>query len=334
MDDCMGPRYLDPETDDELGLAAESRPTLTYFANSSVMEYASERFGETVGLGSYDAHAMKSLYGRVLETFDAEAPTGMPTDQQEAFASRMGSQLSDLDYVYRSDGPFDGQTFAKPMHYTELARRMKLFDTSRCRDATEQEKATAQWRIVHGKVCASAPRDHAAWMDFENGPSQPNAADDSAFVRTSATAATGASQVRWFYRYGTGFNAHMHTNHSDAGADAYEVTRNTIEKFDANYPWRYFRRKNREFFTPSLPSAASSGTFERLRAYHWNAASRNAFYRTLGKAPFDEIAESDDWHRPMLMAETEMFKALARTILAPEPGQYGSMNAQPSIATA
>lgn len=67
-DTCMGPRYLDPETDDELGRGGESRPGILYFANTSTMEYQIERAAETVGLGRYDQHAMKALYGRVLET--------------------------------------------------------------------------------------------------------------------------------------------------------------------------------------------------------------------------------------------------------------------------
>ena len=50
----MGPRYIDPETADELGTAGEARPGILYFANTSTMEYQLERFGETVGLGSYD----------------------------------------------------------------------------------------------------------------------------------------------------------------------------------------------------------------------------------------------------------------------------------------
>ncbi len=53
-DTCMGPRYLDPPTSDEQGLAGEPRPGIDYFGNTSTMEYQIERGGETVGLGTYD----------------------------------------------------------------------------------------------------------------------------------------------------------------------------------------------------------------------------------------------------------------------------------------
>lgn len=323
-DHCMGPRYLDPETDDEQGFGGEPRPGINYFAQTSVMEYPLERFGETMGLGSYDSHAMKALYGRVLETFDDENHGGFTRAEQNTFAPRLETQLTEQDRVVRKSAPFQGQEFAKPTHYTELSRLMRVFDPSRCREATPEEKAQAGWRIVHGKVCAPPPRDHAAWADFEDGLTNPESPGSEApDWRTRAGTKTGELAVRWFYRYGTSGNSYYHTSHSDAGADPYEVTVNTIRRFDGNYAWQYFRRQNREYFYPGLPSAASNNTFERLRAYHWNVANRTAFYQGFGPANFEEIANSDDWHRPLLMAETEMFNAMARTILTPEPGDYG-----------
>lgn len=333
-DTCMGPRYLDPETLDERGMGSESRPGITYFGQSSVMEYASERFGETIGLGQYDLHAMKSLYGRVLETLDDSAHGGMPLDEQMAFAPRMMSQLGEQDRVTRSDGWPLNQKFPKPTHYTELARKMAVFDPARCREATPEEKEAAGWRLVHGKVCAPAPRDHGAWEDFEHANVWDGWDDAEApYMRTKAGTGLGESKVRWFYRYGATRNSYFHTQASDAGADPYEVTTNAIELFDARYPWTYFRHKNREFFSPSLPMVASSRTFDLLRAYHWNAANRNAFYRSFGEGTFQAISESDDWHRPTLVAETEMFNALARYILSPEPGSYGPWQEQPVDST-
>ncbi|MEJ7732961.1 MAG: hypothetical protein WKG00_27665 [Polyangiaceae bacterium] len=330
----MGPRYLDPETDDEQGFGGEPRPGINYFAQTSVMEYPLERFGETLGLGSYDAHAMKALYGRVLETFDDDSHGGFTRAEQNIFAPRLESQLGEQDRVVRSTAPFVGQEFAKPTHYTELARMIRVFDPARCRDATPEEKVQGGWRIVHGKVCGQAPRDHAAWMDFEDGPTNPEVAGSEApDWRTRAGARTGELAVRWMYRYGTTSNSYFHTSLSDAGADPYEVTVNTIRRFESNYPWTYFRRQNREYFYPGLPSAASNGTFERLRAYHWNVANRSAFYMGFGQATYDEIAGSDDWHRPLVMAETEMFNALARSLLTPEPGDYGRMATQPISGT-
>lgn len=324
-DHCMGPRYLDPSTDDEQGLADESRPGIDYFGQTSVMEYSLERFGETVGLGQYDAQAMKALYGRVLETFDDAAHGGFSPKDQAAFAPRLESQLADEDRVVRSSAPFVGQSFAKPTHYTEVARLMKVFDPARCRDATDEEKQIAGFRLVHGKVCAPPPKDHAAWIDFEDGPTQPSVPSSVApAVRTRAGTATGEGAVRWFYRYGSTDNAYFHTNPGDAGADPYEVTVNAVRRFRAVYPWAYFRRQDREYDYASLPSSVAHSTMERLRSYHWSVANRTALYKTFGDATYAEIAGADDWHRPSLMAEHEMFSAFAEMLLMPEPGDYAA----------
>lgn len=325
-DHCMGPRYLDPHTDDEKGMADEPRPSIEYFGQTSVMEYPGERFGETVGLGQYDSHAMKALYGRVLETFDDPDHGGLDERAQRTFAPRMESQLTEQDRVVRSTPPFQNQRFAKPTHYTELARQMKVFDPARCRDATPEEKDLAQWRLVHGKVCAPAPRGHAAWIDFEDSETQAPGSDTFAPAwKTKEGTRTGENMVRWFYRYGT-TDSYFHTAASDSGADPYEVTVNTIRKFDSMYPWTYFRRGNREYFSETLPFSIANGTLERLRSYHWQVASRNAFYRTFGEATFNEIANSDDWHRPLIVAETEAFNTLARVMLMPQVGDYAQMS--------
>jgi hypothetical protein len=327
-DTCMGPRYLDPETDDEQGMADESRPGVLYFGNSSVMEYQIERFGETVGLGTYDQHVMNALYGRVLETFDDEAHGGLDPEAQKTFAPRLESQLADEDRVTRSN-PKLGGVAAWPTHYTEVARGMKIFDAARdCRDATAEEKAIGEWRIVHGKVCAPPPRDHAAWRDFQSD-ALPGNSGEAPFWHTRKDAKTGGDQVRWFYRWGTSHNSYFHVNDSDAGADPYEVTVNTVRKFDIGYPFGYFRRQNREYQFQNIPAQVADRYFERIRSYHWLVANSTAYYRQFGKQAFDEIASEDDWHRPGLVAETEMFNFLTRAALMPEPGAYAAGEKRP-----
>jgi hypothetical protein len=325
-DTCMGPRYLDPETKDERGQAAEPRPSLIYFANTSVMEYQIERFGETVGLGTYDQHVMNALYGRVLETMDDDQHGGLKYADQKAFAPRMESQLGEQDRVQRAHPSFGYAAW--PTHYTEVARMMKVFDPARdCRDATDEEKARAEWRIVHGKVCAPPPRDHAAWQDFLSDE-LPSSQSLAPYWHTDQKAKTG-QRVRWFYRWGTNHNSYFHTNDSDAGADPYEVTVYTARKFDVGYPWSYFRRQNREYYYAGIPAQVADRYFERIRSFHWLVANSTAFYRSFGSSVYDEIAKDDDWHRPYLVAETEMFNFLVRSVLMPEPGDYASVGTPP-----
>lgn len=320
-DTCMGPRYLDGETADEHGMANESRPGISYFASTSTMEYQWERFGETAGLGTYDLFAMNALYGRVLETMDDRQ---IPVNEQETFGTRMRSQLNEHDEIIRTSSYGGGTAFPQPVHYTELARRMKVFDPGRdCRDATDEEKAIGKWRIVHGKVCSPAPRDHAAWQDFQSGPTWSDANSSAPLWHTPKDKLGLNGAVRWFYRWGSTNNSYMHTNPSDAGADPYEVAVAVRQKFEAMYPFGYFRRHNREYAWWNVPGAVAETYFDRERSFHWHAATKTAQYmRTFGEATYNQMAQDDDYLRPYLMSGTEAFNMLYRSVVMPQPGPF------------
>jgi len=310
-DTCMGPRYLDPMTTDEQGLAGESRPGIDYFGNTSIMEYAIERGGESVGLGTYDQHAMKSLYGRVLETFDDR---DMPLSEQPRFALKNLSQLQERDFVLHGN--------AYRAHYTTTAREAKVFDDARdCRPATDQEKAENAWRVVHGKVCAPPPKDHWAWEDFQTGKAE---VADIELVKWHAVDVDAKDRVRWNYRYGEQYGAggYMHTVMQDAGADIYELTQNLTRSFELRYPWQYFRRGDREWIDEFIPRSVTATYFSRLRAYHWQIALDLARSSTSKTALTD-----DDDERPSAMAQADIFAFLQRAALTPEPGDYASQPA-------
>jgi len=303
-DSCMGPRYLDPMTKDEQGIAGESRPGIDYFANTSTMEYQIERGGESVGLGNYDQHAMKVLYGRVLETFDDRV---IPTSEQTNFALKNYTQLQERDLVLNGNEVFT--------HYTTTARLMKVFDPARdCRPATDEEKKANGWRIVHGKVCAPPPKDHWSFDDFESG-SMP--AIDLPLVKWHAKDVDGKDRVRWNYRFGEQYGAggYMHTTMMDAGADVYELTQNLTRSFDLRYPFAYFRRGDREWADEFLPQSTSSSYFSRLRAYHWQIAL------DLARGGAADL-KSDNGLRPYVMAQSDIFAFIQKAALMPEPGDY------------
>ncbi len=322
-DTCMGPRYLDPETDDELGQGDEPRPGINYFGHTSTMEYQNTRFFESVGLGQYDVMAMGALYGQVLQTFDPELFT---EGVQQNFEPLLRTQLSEDNLVATTTGGLEGR------HYTTLARDTKLISAQRCRKATSEERELGEWRIVHGKVCAPPSKDFAHWDDFVD-TSEPNAprANSTRKLRVpSASKTPGAGNVRWPYRWGADImNSYLHVNPFDSGADQYEVTVETIKKNDFNYPFIYFRRGRREWTDQRLPSYTSRLFYERLRSYHWGTTFVNTFYQELldqeprFSAAIADIRNSDDELRPSLLATTEMLQAIMKTFLSPEPGEYG-----------
>jgi hypothetical protein len=253
----------------------------------------------------------------------------MQPQLQVEFSPRNASQLIDdhLAFVPNSSGGGSIQS----IHYTEEARRLQLFDASRCRDATSSEAEHATWRIVHGKVCTPPPKDYAFWHDMQ----------DSAFLGgwsvpklTVRNGMPGAGNVRWPYWWGATTNSYSHTNSNDAGADIYELTVETVRKFQYSYPFQYFRRGRRDWFYPSVPSRTAGAFFERLRAYHWGIAITNASLRTFGEAQFEAAAQDDNFWRPYLLAEAEMFDSIAQALVSPQIGTYRpAPNFTPSDST-
>ncbi|MBX3209521.1 MAG: hypothetical protein KF764_31090 [Labilithrix sp.] len=316
---CMGPRYLDPMTDDEAGRGSEPRPGIEYFANTSTMEYQIERGGETVGAGTYDLHAMKTLYGRSLETFDSAQ---VKADDQQYFAVTMLSQGIPSSLVFVPNKGYG-------VHYTKLARLAKVFDPKRdCRPATDEEKETAKWRVVHGKICSQSPKNHLAYEDmkteeisFKIGTQTAKVGIDA--VRWRGTDETKKPLIRWQYRYGEDYSSggYIHAKPFDSGADIYETTMNVINRFENQYPWSYFRRQNKEFAWWSLPYAVANTTFARLRGYHWTTTTN------IGRATQEDLLD-DDGERPDALAAAAMFNFLQRVVLTPEPGTYGDANAR------
>ncbi|MDB4930173.1 MAG: hypothetical protein JWM10_2657 [Myxococcaceae bacterium] len=358
-DNCMGPRYLDPETDEEMGIrdlnAGNHHAGITYFGNTSTMEYQWERFGETVGLGSYDVYAMGLLYGRVVETMESDpARGGQDATSQRRFAWNLRSQLSEKYLANFSDPAFAAPNTpaAEPndaplglAHYTEMARQLHVFDPSYCRDATEEEKAHYRWRLVDGKICRFSPRDHAALSDMEtsqtydsndpepDGLGDPDQAAPSWRVRNGTpdagrTINNGDGSLRWRYRVswdrGVGY---PHIQYFDQGADIYEVSRSITRKYDLTYPAMYFRRGNREWASWNVSSSVSSRMFRLVRGYHWNVARDYSYYRgALNDASFAIYANSDNALGPTVGAQTEMFDFFTRVMLMPEPGTFVASN--------
>jgi hypothetical protein len=331
-DNCMGPRYLDPESDEELGITDGPNPHagINYFGNTSVMEYQWERFDETVGIGAYDHYGMGILYGRVVETMEADpARGGMTTEVQQNYSARLRTQLGELDQIRWRD-PVLGEEGVLPIHYTQLARELNIFDPARCREATAQERDRYKWRVVNGQLCSFGPRDHAALVDFVSSPTTSTSTRVAPSWRTRDDARTGGQQLRWGYRVawdiGTGY---PHINYFDQGADLYEVTQSMVRKYDLTYPQLYFRRGNRDFNRFGIPAYLARVIFRRLRGYHWTVARDIAYYSSaFSDTLYNRLATDDNWLRPYLMSGPEIFDFFAGTMLRPEPGQFVNMDDQ------
>jgi hypothetical protein len=267
---------------------------------------------------------MGLLYGRVLETMELDPMRGgTPASNQDRFSARLRTQLGELDQIRYRD-PVLEEEGVLPIHYTELARQLQIFDPARCRPATEAEKNRYRWRVVNNQLCSFGPRDHAAFVDFEWGTTTPTSERVAAAWRTRSDARTGGNALRWGYRVAWDIaTGYPHINYFDQGADIYEVTQSMVKKYELTYPTLYFRRGVREFTGFNIPAYLARVIFRRLRGYHWTVARDVAFYGSLfSDTLYARLSRDDNWLRPYLIAGTNIFDFFAGVLLRPEVGEY------------
>jgi hypothetical protein len=327
-----------PGDDEELGVrpldAGNHHAGITTSATPPTMEYQWERFGETVGLGAYDHYAMGILYGRVVETMESDPARGgnPPSAAPLLLAAPLAALRARLATGRtRFSAPGDGEPgAAPPIHYTELARQMAVFDPARCRDATPRSAARYRWRLVDGKICRR-PRDHAALDDMETSQTdfRPRARgvgdpDNAPSWRVRAGTPTAARHRRQrpplalprAWDRGTGY---PHINYFDQGADIYEVTQSIIAQVRDDVP--------RDVLPPRQPRVgvgvsrrvASRSMFRLCAAT--TGTSRATRPTTAGRPQRRELrpsdAASDNALGPTSSRRPEIFDFFAGVMLRP-----------------
>jgi hypothetical protein len=334
-DNCMGPRYLDPETTDELGTTpGNEHDQISAYSVSSFMDYHEDsRYWGPSGLGQYDKMAAKFIYGNVVELFDDEDKSLITGVHSVAYniKSTLVSMLGG-DWQYNFNSPVG--TFSQPMHYTEIARRLNLFDPRRCRPSTPDEDASgvAQYHLV----CAPVQRDHAFVRDMvTENVKDGSQTDYLGYWRTrdgyeGCSGPNGASgcKIRWPYKYGPShFANYPHIAVFDQGADFYEVTNDAINWHLLHNAVGFYRAGRREWNPMEMRWHIYRSHYNHMHLLAWdaiNSATRDASFFPGTAIDANPIATSDDWGRPAMIAMTQLFDLFQDELLRPQPGGYDS----------
>lgn len=317
-DTCMGPRYLDPETNEEQG-ANNPHPALEEYAYSSIMDYGYDFNTDLVGIGSYDRAAMKFIYGGVVEVLPASSNVA------KQIAPIHSNPLTEQWMVKRND-PTMGDA-VQPTHYTSLARILQneklIFDATRCR---APKTPAEEYAAIDGKVCTDAIKEHASVRDMVSGPLKGIDDNMSAPLWRSTD-----GRIRWPYRFGTDEYANTpHGMRFDAGADIYEAAANVGKLYEYRYILDYFRRGRRGWLTWSASSRIWDRYFSRMHSFGWLATSKLGMYAAMypdKKVTENPAINSDDWGRGYSLALTTLFESIEKAVLRPQPGQYGLKSA-------
>ncbi len=311
-DNCVGPRWIDPITPDELGAPingqnpTEAHDSINDYAVASVMDYKFDSV-YAARLAPYDTMAAKYIYGRVVETFDDYSNSIVSAAQRSQFLWTLPMQNSERWLV--------GGNY---QHYTDVARNLNLFDPGRCRPQTAAEKERGFGAM--GLVCQIPHRDHVLVRDMADTVVYNDGAGFE-LVAFKGREAAGAKRVRWPYKVGDGTDFYVHEYYYDDGADFYEITRDELERYDLYYLDYFFRKNKREANVLGAGRGMEARFFGRIQELQWNALSdavRNG-------STFDPSAAGQDAETTArALAVTMLFDGMTNAMLRPQPGAYAA----------
>lgn len=130
-EDCVGPRYFDPPTQDE-------KDNLVWmWEHSSVMDYPGELAQDLLGLGAYDFAAAQMFYGDTVAVHkDPDGPFVARGARSETILNLTNTFGGIIGYDYIDNA-------GDPLHYTELQRYLELI--SDCQTVDPEQFKPLNW---------------------------------------------------------------------------------------------------------------------------------------------------------------------------------------------
>ncbi|MDB4934831.1 MAG: hypothetical protein JWP87_1803 [Labilithrix sp.] len=302
---CIGPRYLDPITDDEINGGIGG------YATSSVMDYPGDQALDMYLIGKYDRAALRFGYGGVVDVWATPgmSVTGSGDGKAKAYQA-IG--LTDPPGLFGVRSfPDAGANTSSYMHYSQYAARFNLTDG--CHADPESPLGT---------TCTGAGLDVVDYRDMKDFAAVP----EYAAFATSASAVDPTGRVRRGYMFSSDEFAdtgNVPSFRYDAGADPYEQVRFLETAYENRYILDAFRRGRTMFNSADVVS--------RVQGHYLDTIQLLA--KTFGFAMVLEVDDpskptpellSDGNYGPLAMATSVSFDLFTRMLTRPEPGAYCS----------
>lgn len=314
-DTCMGPRWLDPQTDEEKGIVkGREHDSADSYAVSSVMDYKFDALHKA-RLGLFDHMAAKFIYTGMVELVDDEKYSLVPSD--------VGERLVPANTLMNAADWFvipKGQLGDFILHYTNLAQMMNAFDPRRCHPQTPEEKESDIGQL--GLTCLPAHKDHAFVRDTVD--QLPSGFPEDFRVRHVKQTGTDKPKYRWPYKVSNGQTSYYHNYFYDNGADIYEITVDLLDRYEMMYLDYFYRKNSRERNVNNAGNGMFGRFYDRVQSLQWNTLSDVVRAGGLSGTP-GTLSYGDQANELSL---TMLFDAMARSLLRPQPGDY-VLNKQP-----
>ncbi len=303
--DCIGPRYSDPLTDEEIdkGIGA--------FATSSVMDYPGDQQLDMFVIGKYDRAAVRFGYGGVVDVWDAPGLSVDGSGDAKTKAWELTAMTSSPGLFGVVSFPQPGSDEYKYIHYSRYASEFGLVND--CKSDPGSPLGTS---------CSGAPMDVVDYRDLRDFVAFP----EYAAFATTKQAIDDRGRVRRGYMFSSDEYADSGNVPSfsyDAGADPYEQVRFLESAYENRYLLDAFRRNRTQFNSWDVVARTHGHYLDPIQLI----AKTYAFAMVLDvddptKPPPQLLA--DGMYGPLAAATTVGFDLFTRMLTRPEPGAYCS----------
>ncbi len=303
--DCVGPRWVDPVTDDEVN------NLVWKWGSTTVMDYPGDQTQDMNDLGPYDKAAMRFCYGDVVDV-DKDAiydPTYKNAKGQRA-ANKGDAWLQALDGF----GGIGGATVGG-YHYSQYAD--KFGSLGKCTGGSAADPLSAK--------CTGYPLEYVPVRDMATvpkyGPEYLGVrADLVSEFSVVSTDPKGSQRVRHPYMFGSDEFAdfgNIPVFRFDAGADAYEQIQFLTTTYENRYIFDNFRRDRITFSSHGALDRTISRYFEKVQGIVKSLALLIGFQNNASQALNDPGGLM-----PLGLGSSDVLAHFARVLTRPEPGGY------------
>jgi hypothetical protein len=311
--DCVGPRWVDPVTDQE------TNGLIWKWASTTVMDYPGDQTQDMNDIGLYDKAAMRFGYANVVDV-----------EKDKKYVEVSGNASgSGIDYVQSLDGfgGIFGQNIGSN-HYSTYADNYGIL--GKC---TPKANWTGDPNDPLAQQCSGADLDFAAERDmlkvdkFAAGVTQvrpdlvANFAVDGRGCDMTGCSSSNKNRVRHPYMFGSDEFAdigNVPVFRFDAGADSYEQMQYLISTYENRYIFDNFRRNRVTFGT--------YGYLTRLESRYWDKIQFITKSLALGvellTQPGSDPTTQPGSLMPMALGAADGLAMFVRALTRPAPGAY------------
>ncbi len=349
-EDCVGPRYYDPITDNE------RKNLMWMFMQSSVMDYAGETTQDLIGLGAYDFAAARMFYGDAVAVFaDPTYAVGTARgrgaiEKMDTFGGLLGWDPS-LGNAKGTDASSLANGYAQYQQAYELIKDCVVVDPANFKPASWNTERDGEFHPtldglivnVNGQYtkCKQQPVEYAQWNALRMpvmGDFGAAGAEANIYYR-GGPSIDPANRVRVPYGFATDRWADLGNSavyRHDNGADLYELFDFFISQQELGHIFDGYRRNRKSFSIRGAANRRLERFNEKMRDSAKGVGLLVNIYKDLGLELGLSQQEAVDAalvqsYPTSTLASGIGFDHFARMFARPEPGEHIQMPGDPVL---